>query len=45
MIFNPVLQYLAVKMWSFVLNVFSLKAIKLGYQAVEKCVSLQPSVQ
>lgn len=45
MIFNPVLQYLAVKIWSFVLNVFSLKAIKLGYQAVEKCASLQPSVQ
>ena len=43
--FNPVLQYFAVKMSSFVLNVFSLQAIKLRYQAVEKCASLQPSVQ
>ena len=45
MLFNPVLQYFAVKMSPFVLNVFSLQAIKLRYQAVEKCASLQPSVQ
>ncbi|ELW19864.1 hypothetical protein EC71982_0988 [Escherichia coli 7.1982] len=45
MAFNPVLQYFAVKMLPFVLNVFSSQAIKHHYQAVEKCASLQPSVQ
>ena len=41
--FNLLLQYFAMKMPPFVLNVFSPLTIKLHYPADEKCVSLQPS--
>lgn len=43
--FNLLLQYFAMKMPPFVLNVFSPLTIKLHYPADEKCVSLQPSDQ
>lgn len=43
--FYLLLQYFAMKMPPFVLNVFPPPTIKLHYPADEKCVSLQPSDQ
>ena len=43
--FYLLLQYFAMKMPPFVLNVFPPPTIKLHHPADEKCVSLQPSDQ